>query len=90
MDLIVDVAATYRLTRLVVQDVIAAPAREKIFAKYPPHDRSWSYVLTCPWCASIWIGLGVMTVRSLSPSAWDPIAKGLAASAATGILSERV
>lgn len=89
-DLIVDSLATYRLTRLVTEDVIAAPVRDKIFEKHPPHDRSWSYVLTCPWCSSVWIGIGVMIARKIVPSAWDPLAKGLAASAVTGVISERV
>lgn len=89
-DLLVDVLATYRLTRLVVEDVITAPVREKIFEKYPPTEDKWSYALTCPWCASVWIGAGVMIARKVAPSAWDPVAKGLAASAATGIISERV
>lgn len=85
-----DALATYRLTRLVVEDVITAPAREKIFDKYPPHDRSWSYALTCPWCVSVWVGLGVAALRVAAPSVWDPISKGLAASAVTGVLSERI
>ncbi len=84
-----DALATYRLTRLVVDDVITAPIREQIFEKHPPHDRSWSYALTCPWCASIWIGLGVAASRALVPKVWDPVASGLAASAVAGIISER-
>ncbi len=88
--LLKDSLATYRLTRLVVEDVIAAPVREKIFEKYPPHDRSWSYVLTCSWCASVWIGLGVAILRVAAPKLWDPIASGLTASAVTGVISERV
>lgn len=86
---VVDSLATYRLTRLVVEDVIAAPLRDKIFEKHPPHDKSWSYALTCPHCASVWLGFGVIAARVLTPKAWDPIAKGLAASAVTSIAYDR-
>lgn len=89
-DVAVDVLATYRLTRLVVEDVITAPAREKIFEKYPPNEDKWSYALTCPWCASIWLGAGVAIARRFFPRAWDVAATGLAASAVTGIVSERL
>lgn len=89
-DVVVDALATYRLTKLVVDDVITAPAREKIFEKHPPHDRSWSYALTCPWCSSIYLGFAVAVARKFFPRAWDVAATGLAASAVTGIVSERV
>lgn len=89
-DLLVDTLATYRLTKLVVDDVITAPLREKIFEKHPPHEASWSYALTCPWCASVWIGAGVVVARHFFPRGWDAAATGLVASAVTGIISERV
>ncbi len=88
--LLKDCLATYRVTRLVVDDVITAGVREKIFEKYPPHDRSWSYALTCMWCASIWVGLGVVAARKAAPTVWDPVASALGASAVTGLMSERV
>ena len=82
-DLLVDVLATYRLTVLVIDDVITEPLREKIFEKHDPREHGWSYVLTCPWCASMWIGMGVMISRRVAPRKWDVVAKALAASAIT-------
>lgn len=88
-DFFVDALATFRLTRLLTEDVITSPVREKILKKYPPTEESWSYALTCPWCASVWAGLGVMAARRMFPAGWDAVATGLAASAVTGLVSER-
>jgi len=89
LSLLVDVLAGHRLTRLVTEDVITAPVREKIFAKYPPTEDRWSYALTCPWCASIWIGGGIALFRKFFPEVWNPVAEMLAISSATGLIAER-
>lgn len=64
--------------------------REKVFQKYPPTEDKWSYALTCPWCASVWIGAAVAIARRFYPNVWNPIAEAAAVSAATGILSEKL
>lgn len=89
-DAVVDSLATYRLTVLAIEDVITQPLRERIFEKHPPHENGWSYALTCPWCASMWIGLGVVVARRLFPKAWDPVALGLAASGFTGAMYQKL
>lgn len=86
---LVDVLAGHRLTRLVTEDTITAPLREKIFKKYPPTEDSWSYVFTCAWCTSLWIGLGVTAARKLYPRVWNPLAEALAISSAAGLIQER-
>jgi hypothetical protein len=45
-------------------------------------------LVTCRWCAGIWIAGGVAAMRRLAPSAWDPAARGLAL-AATAVLLAR-
>lgn len=89
ISLVKDALATHRLTRLVVEDVITSPLREKIFEKHPPHDRSWSYALTCPHCSSMWIGFGVVAARLIAPKTWDKVSTALALSAVTSLLEER-
>lgn len=89
-DLAEDALATHRLTRLVLSDKITEPARDKIFEKFDPASSQLGYLLTCPWCASIWIGAGVAAFRTVAPSAWRPIALMLAASSVTGIIEERL
>lgn len=87
--LLVDVLAGHRLTRLVTEDVITAPMRQKIFTKHPPKEESWSYVLTCPWCASVWVGFGIAVFRKFFPEVWNPVAEALAISSAAGLITER-
>lgn len=87
--LLVDVLAGHRLTRLVTEDVITSPLREKAFAKKAPTEDSWTYLLTCPWCASMWIGLGIAIFRKFFPEVWNPVAEALAVSSATGLIAER-
>lgn len=88
LDLITDALATHRLTRLVIEDEITFPLRERIFKKYPPSPNRWSYALTCPHCSSVWIGAGVVLARTIAPKAWRPVAIALALSSATGLLEE--
>lgn len=88
-DLLVDALACHRLTRLVTEDVIFNKWRAKIYEKWPPTEDKWSYVLTCPWCASVWLAGGIVAARSLFPKAWTPAAKLLALSSLTGLVMER-
>lgn len=44
-------------------------------------------LITCRWCAGIWIAGGVVAARRLAPRAWTPVATGLALSAAATLLA---
>lgn len=44
-------------------------------------------VLTCRWCAGIWVGFGVVAARRFAPRLWDPIARVLAAGAVAALLA---
>jgi hypothetical protein len=44
-------------------------------------------LLTCRWCAGIWIAAAVTTARAVAPRAWEPVARGLALSASAVLLS---
>lgn len=49
----------------------------------------WRYVLTCPWCASWWLGLLVVASALTvgDTTAWQAVAVVLTGSAVTGLLS---
>lgn len=47
-------------------------------------------LVTCPWCASFWLGLLVVAFRRLVPRAWGPLADALAFSAAAGLVAENL
>ena len=44
-------------------------------------------LVTCRWCAGMWIAAGVATARRLAPNAWEPVGRALALSAAAVLLA---
>lgn len=44
-------------------------------------------LVTCRWCAGMWISLGVVAARRLCPRAWTPLAKALTYSAGAVLLA---
>lgn len=85
-DLVEDALATHRLTKLVLDDKLTAPLRDRLFERFPPESTKIGYLFTCPWCTSIWLGAGVTIARLVAPRAWSPIAKLLALSSFTGLV----
>jgi hypothetical protein len=80
-----DVIATYRLTKLIMDDKITEDFRNLIYEKFPK-DSKLSYLIGCPWCVSIWAGATIFTLRKISPSTADIVSGLLAASAVTGVI----
>lgn len=64
--------ATARLTRLVNEDAIAAPARAAVITRFGP-DSAPAYFTRCPWCVSMWIAPLLLAL------AWWPAHHGTAA-----------
>jgi hypothetical protein len=90
LTLVVDALATYRFQKLIRDDKITEDLRNKIFEKYgEPHQHKLSYLVTCPWCLSIYAGLGLSFARMIAPGPTNAIARGLALSAFAGIMAER-
>jgi hypothetical protein len=54
--LVADSLATYRLTRLVVEDQITVDVREWIWKHHSPEETKLGYLITCPYCVSVWAG----------------------------------
>jgi len=44
-------------------------------------------LITCRWCAGMWIAAGVTGARLVAPKAWEPVARGLALSAGAVLLA---
>ena len=87
---ITDALATYRLTKLVIDDKITEDVRERVWARFgQPDESKVGYLLTCPWCVSIYAGTAVALLRRYRSSHWSTAASALAFSALTGILAER-
>lgn len=98
--LIVDVLATARLTRLVLDDEITAPAREKALSalielgearpELLPVTSRLEYLLSCPWCVSVYAGAALFALRRAAPAVADVVSGALAASLVTGALYSRI
>lgn len=54
----IDVAATTRLTRLIVEDEITRELREWVEER-TGSDSKLTYLVNCPYCVSVWAGAAV-------------------------------
>lgn len=53
--------ATARLTRLVTDDYVTRHLRAAVIRRFGP-DHDLAYLVTCPWCISMYIGGVIMTI----------------------------
>lgn len=94
----------YRVTRLLVEDRITEPLRNKLIyiaykRAYPPPTTpaEWdskpepmlAYFVTCPWCTSVWLGGLITLVVSLFTHLPYPLLVWPASSAVAGFLSAK-
>lgn len=82
---LMDIAASYRLTRLVMEDRVTEDLRNLIYSKFP-RDSKLAYLIGCPWCISVWAGLTIFALRRISPETANIVSGALAASAVTGVV----
>jgi Mg/Co/Ni transporter MgtE len=82
--------ANIRLTRLIIRDVIFEPFREWVWAKRPPHESMVGYLLTCPWCISIYTATFLVVSYILIPTVTLVFAAILALSAIAGFVDQRL
>jgi hypothetical protein len=89
LTLAVSTLATYRLTKLVRDDKIMEDFREWVWKKHPPESTKTGYLLSCPWCLSIYFGAAVSLSRMIAPRTSEAVLEALAFSALTGMIVER-
>jgi hypothetical protein len=53
------------------------------------HPPKIARLITCPWCASVWLAGGVVVMRRLAPGAWPRVARVLAMSHVAGLIANR-
>lgn len=82
------VVAVVRVTRFVNLDVLFEPVRAWVEGRFGA-DSKVAYLLSCPWCASIWVAAVVMPAAYLAAGhAFTPFEVGasvLVASYAAGV-----
>lgn len=52
-----------------------------------PHAPKLATLVTCRWCAGMWVSLGVVAARRYCPKLWAPLAQALAYSAGAALLA---
>ncbi len=81
--------ATFRLSRLLVVDIVFEWLRNLIWKRFPP-STTFGYFFTCIWCTSIWIASGVGICYTIVPTATVVVASIFALSAVAGLVSTRL
>ena len=89
-ELAVSALATYRLSRLAVEDEIAAPIRDRVWKRYPPESTKVGYLLTCYWCSSMYAASALEISRMIAPKTTRAVETVLALSAVAGIVAARM
>ncbi|MBA2444360.1 MAG: DUF1360 domain-containing protein [Nocardioidaceae bacterium] len=93
MEVAYDFLATYRLTTLIKDDKLREDFRGLVFQRFGEpggeDGHKVSYLVTCPWCLSIYFAAVAVVARKKWPRAWGPVAKALTFSAMTGLLAEK-
>lgn len=82
--------ASYRLTRIAVEDTVADAPRAWLEARLPAF---WYSGLTCYWCVGTHISVVVCAAWTLATGQWDFaqfVLHALATATLVGILGERI
>jgi hypothetical protein len=92
LQLVLAALAVFRITRLVVEDEVTRPARQRItgWAEGTATRRARpgvGYFLTCPWCVSFWLAVLWVAALILVPTIALGADAVLALSAVAGLLS---
>lgn len=89
--LVVDGLACYRLVKLIRDDRVAEPMRRAVIERQgPPEKSKASYLMTCPWCLSVYFGAALTLSRRGWPSGADAVARTLALSALAGLATQHL
>ncbi len=56
--------ATYRITRLMTEDEITRPLRERIWDRFPPEKSKIGYIFTCEHCSAVYAAAAVTALAT--------------------------
>lgn len=77
--------ASYRLWRLVGQDAITEPLRDRY-----ANDGWPETLITCPWCLGSWVAFGVTWLTDATIGLPAPVLVALAAAVVVGWVGENL
>lgn len=87
--LLIMVLGVYRLTRLVVEDVILEPVRDWIWNRWG-YEKGIGYLISCYWCTSFWFASLAVILYTIVPIPTLAAMLVLAVSAAVGLIAARM
>lgn len=102
LDLLATYRLTRLATADVISEPVRMAVLRRVGAEPPPGDEDptaqevveslqdpprLATLVTCRWCAGMWIAAGVTAARVVAPRAWDVAARGLALSAGAVLLA---
>lgn len=79
--------AVFRVTRLLIEDTILEPLREKTIFKMHPTDSKIRELFTCPWCVGFWLSMMAVGMFYLWPAVILWLALPFAISAVVGLIA---
>lgn len=78
--------AAYRLTRLLIEDVVAEPLREFVWKRRPTSTKI-GYLFTCYWCMGMWVSGSWFIFWGIVPEVALVLSLILSISALIGLIS---
>lgn len=89
--LLLSAGATARITRFITADVLAEPFRLSVERRLGP-DHRLVYLMTCPWCASIWVSAAVVSTAVFlgQTTAWMAATAALTISYLYGLVASHL
>jgi hypothetical protein len=98
--LTLDALTVFRLTRLVIDDTIFAPIRDRLIGHTSGRSMDMTGTritvaqrpriaefLSCPWCVSVWLAILIVAFQALLPAICLYVTAVAAFSAISGLLS---
>ena len=80
--------ATFRVTRLLIEDFILEPLRDRTIHKLDPRNK-FRELFECPWCLGFWLSIGAVVLFLLFPVVTIWLALPFAISTAVGLIAEK-
>jgi hypothetical protein len=79
--------AVFRVVRLIIEDTLLEPLREKTIFKLHPTDSKIRELFTCPWCIGFWLSCAAVGLFYLWPAIILWLALPFAISAVVGLIA---
>ena len=89
LEFIILALAAYRLSRVIIEDVVLEKFRDLIWNRYGS-STGIGYFITCYWCVGFWFSSLLVLLFIIVPIPTIAVSLVLALSAVTGIIAARV